>query len=152
MPKGEAMFNARIASGSLSQTSLRVGVASLVSAIVLALCEGHLRGPGGLNDNVRSFEAVAWISMAASCCYSLRNVAEIVTEAAAIVFIGAKFLEVRGTLSVGFDKLDSDKVTITGPDDNNIVWIGRRYRTRLEAESVAVTLASQLHDGGEQAP
>ena len=141
------MFNVKSASGSLSQIALRIGIGSLVTAILLALCEGYLRGPLGLGDHERSFTAAAWIAMAANYCYSLRNIAESVIEAAAIVFIGAKFLEVRSVLNVGFDKIDADKVTINGPDDSNIVWIGRRYDTKLEAQSVVAALESRLRDG-----
>lgn len=62
----------------------------------------------------------------------------------ALVFVGAKFFETRTIFSVGFDKLDAAKIAMKGPDDDNVVWIGQRYTTRLEAEAVAAAIEDRL--------
>ena len=66
----------------------------------------------------------------------------------AIVFVGGKFIETRSIFTIGFDKLDAEKVRMKGPDDDNIVWIGHRYSSRLEAESVASAIESRLKESG----
>jgi len=48
--------------------------------------------------------------------------------------------------TIGFDKLDAAKIAIKGPDDDNVVWIGHRYGTRLEAEVVANAFAERLKE------
>ena len=50
---------------------------------------------------------------------------------------------------MGFDKLDTAKVSMKGPDDDNIVCIGHRYGTRMEAEPIAATIESRLKESGE---
>jgi hypothetical protein len=63
--------------------------------------------------------------------------------AAVILFVGAKFVETRTILTIGFDKLDASKMLVKGPDEDR-VWIGRRYGTKIEAQVVAEALAGRL--------
>ena len=75
-------------------------------------------------------------------CMDFRYLFEQLIYAGAIVFIGGKFIETRSIFTIGFDNLDKDKVRMKGPDEDNIVWIGHRYGSRLEAETVASTIES----------
>jgi hypothetical protein len=74
-----------------------------------------------------------------------RYLADQAIYASTIFIVGAKFIETRTVLTVGFDKLDVAKVSVKGPDENNIVWIGHRYGTQFEAEAVAVAFAERLN-------
>ena len=64
----------------------------------------------------------------------------------ALVFVAAKFFETHTIFSVGFDKMDAAKISMKGPDEDNIVWIGHRYGNRLEAETVAATIENRLKE------
>ena len=66
--------------------------------------------------------------------------------AATIFFVGAKFLETRTIMTIGFDKLDASRMTLKGPDEDNVVWIGHRYGTKLEAEVIASAFAGRLRE------
>ena len=87
-------------------------------------------------------------TMISTWVVDLRYLFEQGVFASTLFFVGAKFLETRSILTVGFDRLDSDRMAVKGPDDDNIVWIGRRYGTKSEAESVATVLAERLREGG----
>ena len=52
--------------------------------------------------------------------------------------------EQNNNFTVGFDKTDAAKISMKGPDEDNIVWIGHKYGSRLEAETVAATIESRL--------
>jgi hypothetical protein len=131
----------------LSSLALNVAIFSLVFAVLCGIGEGYVRGilAYSIADS-RTFTPGA-VSMLASWCFSFRNIAENVLYAAALVFAAAKFLEGRTLLTVGFEKLDADKISIREPDENNIVWIGQRYGTKLEADSVFATLENRLQEG-----
>ena len=38
-----------------------------------------------------------------------------------------------------------------GPDENNVVWIGQRYGSRLEAEAVAAVIEERLKSSRAEA-
>ena len=82
--------------------------------------------------------------MFANWCFSLRNIGETLIGAVAIVFVGAKWMEGRTILSVAFDRLDKSQVIVKGPDEENVVWLGQRYGTKLEAEAVADAFSNRL--------
>ena len=83
----------------------------------------------------------------ATIVIDFRYVFEQVIYAATIFFVGAKFLETRTILTIGFDKADAKKMSVRGPDENNIVWIGHRYASKLEAEAISATIAERLRQG-----
>jgi hypothetical protein len=122
-----------------SGRSLSALVISFVALVVLSIADGlmkayllrHLRDSAGLTA------LSTWIM-------DFRYVSEQVMFVAAIVFVGAKFFETRTIFTVGFDKLDRAKVAIKGPDEDNVVWIGHRYQTKLEAEAVSTAMAEKL--------
>ena len=129
----------------LSNKAWNVGVFALVLGVFLVLIEGYLRGY--LRNQVDSSVSPAAIAMIGEWCYSLHFLCESVIGAAAIVFVGARFLEARTVLSVGFDSIDAAKMSVKGPDSENVVWIGHRYGTQMEAESVVAMLESRLKEG-----
>jgi hypothetical protein len=128
-------------SDELSRLALRTAAISVAATIVLSLVHGLLEG----NMRTASYGS-PWYAMAVTWCVDFRILFEQLIYAGAIVFIGAKFIETRSIFTVGFDKLDAAKVSMKGPDDDNIVWIGHRYGTRMEAEIVATTIESRLKE------
>ena len=66
--------------------------------------------------------------------------------ASIILFVGVRFFETRTVLTIAFDKLEAGRMMLRGLDENNVIWIGRRYGTRMEAEAVFGTLQSRLRD------
>jgi hypothetical protein len=132
----------------LAARAMNTGSFALAASILLALLDGYIRG---YLKNVIDATHVppATLIMFGEWAYSLRNVSDTVLEAAAIVFVGAKFLESRTLLSVGFDKADAQKVAVKGPDEDDVVWVGHRYSSRLEAETVVDAVQKRLKDAEE---
>lgn len=79
-------------------------------------------------------------------CNDLRYLSEQLILVGAVVFVGGGLFETRSIFSVGFDRLDAAKVSAKGPDGDNIVWIGHRYATRLEAQAVAAAIGERLKE------
>jgi hypothetical protein len=122
-----------------SQFGLYALIASIIATMALALADGLLRGYA-----IRHMTQSDGLTMLMTWVVDFRYVFEQFIYAAAIFFIGAKFFETRTVLSVSFDRLDAARMSVTGPDENNVVWIGRRFATPLEAQAVAETLAERL--------
>jgi hypothetical protein len=135
------MFSTQVSNTSWSQIGIRVLLGSLAAAILLSILDGVFRGI--LRDAIASQSVARW-EMFATWVQDFRYVAENVILAAAVFTVGAKFIEARTILTVGFDRLDGGNIVFKGPDDDNVVWFGQRYRTRLEAEAVAEALAARL--------
>jgi len=76
----------------------------------------------------------------------IRYLADQAVYASTIFFVGAKFFETRSIFTIGFDKQDVAKISLKGPDADNIVWIGHRYATAMEAETVAEAFAERLKE------
>jgi hypothetical protein len=127
-----------------SARGLSLAIYATVAAVVLALADGVLRGPLSFKYSVGDLHMAATLSMLGTWAYDLRQVAEQLIFAGIVLFIGAKFFETRTIFTVGFDKLDAARVSMKGPDDDNVVWIGHKYGSRLEAETVAATIESRL--------
>ena len=125
-----------------SEIGIRVLIGAVIASVVLALLDGILKGmlvasPGASRG--------LW-EMLATWAFDFRYLADQAIYASTIFIVGAKFIEMRTVLTVGFDKLDADKTTLRGPDEDNIVWIGHRYGTRFEAEAVASVFAERLKE------
>lgn len=130
--------------GQWSRLALKVIIGSIIASVVMAIPHGIFEGRvyGNLGDRMEWMTLATW-------CSDLRVLFDQLIYAGTIFFIGAKFIETRNIFTVGFDKLDAAKVSLKGPDDDNIVWIGHRYGTRMEAETVATTIESRLKESGE---
>lgn len=115
---------------------LRLAIGSAIVATLLSLAHGLLEYPG-LHESPWWLPIITW-------CVDMRYVIEQLIYVGAIVFVGAKFFETRTIFTVGFDRLDAAKVAMKGPDDDNVVWIGQRYPSRLEAETVAAAIEERL--------
>ena len=115
-----------------SKIGLRVGIGSVIAVALLSVVDGILRGPMQLSahDFTRAAMVVTWVS-------DFRFMFEQLMYVGAIVFIGGKFIETRTIFTVGFDKLDVNRVRLSGPDADNIVWVGHRYDSATEAATVA---------------
>jgi hypothetical protein len=134
------MFTTVPANRQWSDVGLRTLIGAIIASVLLALADGVMRGPiaiGTAMDQRLVLMLTTWI-------VDFRYLADQAVYAATIFFVGAKFFETRTMLTVGFDKLDADKLVLKGPDGDNVVWIGRRYGTAMEAESVAAVFAERL--------
>ncbi len=80
----------------------------------------------------------------------LRFLAEQIIYASTILFIGAKFFEQRTMISVGFDRSDTGKMAVMGPDENGYIWVGRKYPTRIEGETAVAALRTGIMQSGER--
>jgi hypothetical protein len=123
-----------------SRRGLSILAASFTAAIVLSLLDGIMRGPVAMS--VRGGHGS--IEMFLSWCYNFRIMADDLMYVGALIFVGGKFFETRTIFTVGFDKTDAARIVMKGPSDDNIVWIGHKYGSRLEAESVAAMIESRL--------
>ena len=124
-----------------SRLALRVVIGCIVGSVLVAIPHGYFEGQvyGQMGDRAD------WL-MVATWCADLRYLFDQLIYAGIIFFVGAKFIETRSIFSVGFDKMDAAKVSMKGPDDDNIVWIGHRYGSRMEAETIAATIESRLKE------
>jgi len=125
-----------------STIGLRVLIGCIVAMVVLVLSDGMIRGPIAMAYN--GIDTRGTLTMFSTWVIDFRYMAEQGIYAATVFFVGAKFFETRTVFTIGFDKIDADKVVLNGPDENNVVWIGHRYPTRLEAETIAIAFEERL--------
>ena len=131
---------------SWSAVGLSLAIWSTIIAIALALADGVFHGPLSFRYGIGDMHTAALISMFSTWTYDLRQTVDGLIYIGALLFIGAKFFETRTTFAVTFDRVDSNKMSIKGPDEENVVWIGQRYGTRQEAEAVAATIENRLKE------
>ena len=107
--------------------------------VLLSVLDGVVHGLSrdDLAGNAFLRMSVYWIS-------DFRYVFENGIFASVVLFVGAKIFETRTLMSIGYDTVDATKVAVKGPDDENIVWIGRRYGSSYEAEVVAAAFAERI--------
>jgi hypothetical protein len=124
-----------------SELGIRILIGAVIASVVLAILDGILRGRlYGAGADRPALEMMAiWVS-------DFRYLADQAIYAATIFIVGAKFIEMRTVITIGFDKLNAAKMVIKGPDEDNIVWIGHRYGTPFEAEAVASVLGERLKE------
>jgi hypothetical protein len=123
-----------------SEFGIRALIGSVIASVLLAFADGILRGV----LVARMSESHGLWEMFAVWAQDFRYLADQAIYASTIFIVGAKFIETRTILTVGFDKLDAEKVALKGPDENNTVWIGQRYGTQYEAEVIAEAIAERL--------
>jgi hypothetical protein len=116
-------------------------VSSVVAAVLLSIADGIVYA-NVIMAGKHSFATALldkWVT-------DFRYLSEQGVYASTVLLVGAKFFETRSMISVAFDKLDAGKMAMKGPDENNTIWIGRKYGTALEAELVAAALESRLQE------
>jgi hypothetical protein len=133
------MFIKSRSEGAWSDVGLRFLTLSILMCILLSVLDGVLRGP--LQEQVRDG---ALLRMMTYWVTDFRYLFEQGVYAATVFFVGAKFFETRTVMTIGFDRADGSKVAVKGPDDENVVWIGRRYDSPREAQAVASAMAERL--------
>ncbi len=129
-----------------SQIGLKLLIGAFVATAILSVMDGVIRGPIEASYFSDSPTGHANFLMIATWIVDFRYLAEQAIFAAAVIFVGAKFIETRTVFTVGFDKRDASKISLKGPDADNIVWIGHRYATAMEAETVAEAFAERLKE------
>jgi hypothetical protein len=135
-----------------SKIGLRVGLGSVAAVVVLSLVDGVLRQQLGESHRaITDLTTLSDMAMWATWLTDFRYMFEQLIYVGAIVFIGAKFIETRTIFTVGFARQDAERVRLQGPDENNIVWIGQRYNTALEASAAAEAIKSRLEDDQRRA-
>ena len=126
------MFAAQIGDKRLIRLAMSVLVACVGMSVLLSVADGAVRRFGLASEGMH-LALLTWIA-------DFRYFFEQGVYAATILWVGARFLAQRTILTVGFDTADSTALSVQGPDENNVVWIGRRYRARLEAEAVVAAM------------
>jgi hypothetical protein len=125
----------------LSDTALKWLVGTVLVSLLLAIPHGIFEGwVYGMREDL------GLSMMLATFASDTRFTTEQLMYISALIFVGAKFFETRTTFAVTFDRVDSKKISVRGPDGDNIVWIGQRYGSELEAQSVAATLENRLKE------
>jgi hypothetical protein len=138
--QGLAMFTTVNPTRRWSDIGLRTLIGSIAACIALAIADAVMRGPVALSYAPETSQIRITIVLLSTLITDFRYLAEQGVYAATIFFVGAKFFETRTI----FDKLDADKLLLKGPDGDNVVWIGHRYGTAVEAETVAAAFAERL--------
>lgn len=69
-----------------------------------------------------------------------------------ILFIGAKLLEAKTLITIGYDRIDAGRMLVKQPGDDFVVWIGRRYDSHQEAQAVADLLAQRIDTDRDDSP
>ena len=131
---------------SWSSVGLSLAIWSTVIAVGLALADGVFHGPLSFRYGMGDAHNAALLSMLATWTYDLRQTVDGLIYIGALLFIGAKFFETRTTFAVTFDRIDARRISVKGPDGDNVVWICQRYGTELEAQTVAATLENRLKE------
>ena len=121
----------------LSRLGLYALVVSITVTVLLSIADGFV---AAIPHNTDVYLMVrTWVT-------DFRYLGETGITAGTLVFVAAKFIEARTMISIGFDKLDSARMSLKDPDEHNIVWVGRKYDTPFEAEAVAATLTRRMEE------
>ena len=128
-----------------SKIGLLISLVSVAATVVLSLLDGKLRGQEFSLSMGGYANAVVWVTWV----YDFRAIFEQLIYVGAIVFVGGKFIETRNIITVGFDRLDAADVSLKGPDEEHVVWVGRRYRSQMEAAAVADAIKSRLRESAD---
>lgn len=74
-----------------------------------------------------------------------------VQAAAPFVFVGGvllycfgRFLASGSITLIGFEGASPQDIAVVGPDEQNVVWIGRRFNARIDAEAAREALARRF--------
>src|ERR1019366_3722359 len=104
------MFVVSKTNGKWSSLALRFLIASVLMSVLLSLLDGVLHGPPRDQVSIDPFSRmlVYWV-------LDFRYIFEQGIYASTVFFVGAKFFESRTLLTVGFDTVDSSKVSVKGP-------------------------------------
>jgi hypothetical protein len=129
---------------SWSRFALICVVLSFIGGIVFSIADGVI------SDAQMKAPHSDLLYMARTWVADLRFMSLQIIYAATILFIGAKFIEQRTVISVGFDKRDSGKMAVKGPDEKFYVWVGRKYPSRIEAENAVAALRSGIMQSEEK--
>lgn len=131
------MLEKSLSNRQWSDVGLKVLAISIAMTVLLAIADGFIRGFETPPHVPLLYALQVWVS-------DFRYLFEQGVYAATVFFVGAKFFETRTILTIGFDKLDANKMSLNGPDENNVLWVGRQYGSRFEAETVAALLEERL--------
>ncbi|HWD26534.1 MAG TPA: hypothetical protein VG387_05175 [Rhizomicrobium sp.] len=132
----------KLDNGKMSALAFHWLIGSAVVTFLLAFPHGFLQG-WHYGEGAPERDRMIMLSTIVS---DLRYFTEQLIYVSALIFVGAKFFETRTTFAVTFDRLDAAKISVKGPDGDNVVWIGQRYTTPLEAQSVADMLENRLKE------
>lgn len=124
-----------------SSWALNAFVVCVVMAVALSVADGLVRASPRPDIYTQT--------VLVTCVSDFRFLFEQGIYASTIFWVGARFVETRTILTVGFDRIDAARISVTGPDPDNVVWIGRRYGDRLEAEAVVGAIQERLRQSSD---
>jgi hypothetical protein len=140
------MLKALETGGPISRLGRDILIISVVLALLLVLAKGMMYAPFMLEyrSDVGTMQMI--ITWAAELSYLFNGLMLV----GALLFVGGKFVETRTILTVGFAKLDADKMRLKGPDEDHVVWVGQRYGSKFEAEAMAAALQNRMQESAEK--
>lgn len=124
-----------------SDIGLKTAFFSFGASIAFSFAHGLLYALSIERTDSRGIYIALW-----NWCSDFRFLSEQMILVGVLLFVGAKFVETRHLFTVGFDDVDAHFVRVKGPDDENTVWIGHRYDSRVDAEAVATAFENRLRD------
>lgn len=84
----------------------------------------------------------------ASILYSVslgfQAAAPFVFVAGVLLYCFGRFLAAGSITLVGFEGASSQDIAVVGPDDQNVVWIGRKFAARIDADAAAEALKQRF--------
>ena len=88
-------------------------------------------------------------SVALMLYFLMVRVAQPLTYVSALLIGGGVLLRNWRVTLVGFENSPLEELMVHGPDEANVVWIGKRYENAFDAEAAANALANRLAKAGE---
>ena len=118
-----------------------VGMAFLLVGTILTVFNALRQALGVSYLDVPSDGSVSLAGLAINLMSELSG--PLVFNSVSFIAIGVLLRSWRVTL-VGFESTPSEQLVISGPDDDNTVWLGKQYASALDAELAANALAHRL--------
>jgi hypothetical protein len=127
-----------------SQRAMIAMIASVILSMLLVLAEGVIYW---LLPQMPKSTVLPVVHILVT---GFRFLFEQVIYASTILFVGSRFFEQRTLITIAFDRPDSGKMAVTGPDEDGFIWIGRKYPSRIEGESAAAALKTRIMQSNEK--
>jgi hypothetical protein len=84
------------------------------------------------------------LSLVGLAAYILVSLANPFTYDSVLLIVAGLLLRASQENLVGFENADESELSVEGPDEANIVWLGRRFSNAFDAEVVASALNARL--------
>ena len=86
-------------------------------------------------------------SIAYSVSLGIQAATPFVFVAGVLLYCFGRFLATGSITLVGFEGASPQDIAVVGPDEQNVVWIGRKFPARIDAEAAAEALKQRFRPG-----